>query len=89
MNRDRATAASSSVGICAGGCPMKSRMAASPSSSITGPMSFRHTPVSRSFAVAASTMAISPPREVPSTAVRSIPRWWSSASTSAASTGTW
>jgi hypothetical protein len=40
-------------------------IAASPSVMISGPTSFRITPESRSFAVAASTMATSPPREVP------------------------
>jgi hypothetical protein len=40
-------------------------IAASPSAMISGPTSFRITPASRSFAVAASTMATSPPREVP------------------------
>jgi hypothetical protein len=40
-------------------------IAASPSGMISGPMSFRITPASRSFAAAASVIATSPPREVP------------------------
>jgi hypothetical protein len=40
-------------------------IAASPSVMISGPTSFRITPASRSLAIAASTMATSPPREVP------------------------
>ena len=48
-------------------------MIASPSGASSGPMSLRSTPASRSFALAARSIATMPPREVPTTTTRVEP----------------